>query len=533
MTHKGHLVTLAVLLLGVASVLAQPAANPWEDLNLKSKQLDRGMLCYEAVFEPNLPFFETAYSELLAAWDKTKNTDLKRDVILEDIYHILGIQTPDTKMQNEIWAFCQGFLSSVEDFRFFLVRQPTLKDHLRSGGTLPNFSYDRDTDEVIYDFNVSSFDKDSPIKQFEMVCPIESERTLEKDIQGIFNMLDEVMCEGMVDAAIHEVVEMSLLKEARPTDPYWRWFSDGFANAITYGLLKKHFGEEAAEDSVADCDVTEYEAIKTDINLQYWLTGRSCLLLQDAPLEAAKQVNLARYAYATLEARRLIDAHGMDSVRAIMDDIKAKPSRTGQDLLAAIQRVTGEDMQDRLSRYQAFETRQDGIRKYAAAFNKASKEKDLKVMLLNLFRIHDLRLPSQAHQSLSDYMYAGKLLFKMGNEKDADDVMKNCMELFSHPRYSNGKLMSSEAFIVYAIECQKPLKARKVAEELLQVAPDNVSGLTIQMFIHLDEKQLDEAKRAANKIISLSDNKKSRNHELATAVLAINPGNPKNDNESQ
>jgi len=263
------------------------------------------------------------------------------------------------------------------------------------------------------------------------------------------------------------------------------------------------------------------------------LTGRSCLLLQDAPLEAAEQLNLARYAYATLEARRLIDAHGIDSVRAIMDDIKAKSSRTGQDLLAAIQRVTGEDMQDRLSQYQTFQTLQGGVEKYASAFNDASKDKNYEAMVLNLFRMHDLRPPSQVQQILYDYLHAARLIFKMGNEKDADEVMKNAMEVFSHPRYTHGRLKASEAFVIYALECQKPLKARKVAEELLETSPDNVSGLTIQMFIHLDEKQLDKAKAVANRIITLVDNKGSKNHQLAKAVLAINPGTPQEENESQ
>jgi len=73
---------------------------------------------------------------------------------------------------------------------------------------------------------------------------------------------------------------------------------------------------------------------------------------------------------------------------------------------------------------------------------------------------------------------------------------------------------------------RKPLKAREVAEELLKTYPDNVPALTIKMFVLLADKQLNEAKNIAKKIIGLSKSEKSRNYKAASAVLAIDPNQP-------
>ncbi|MEJ2646797.1 MAG: hypothetical protein P8016_00145 [Sedimentisphaerales bacterium] len=101
--------------------------------------------------------------------------------------------------------------------------------------------------------------------------------------------------------------------------------------------------------------------------------------------------------------------------------------------------------------------------------------------------------------------------------------MSNCLDFFSNPGYKNGRLAASEVFIFYALESQKPLKAREVAEELLKALPDNGAALTIEMFVHLDNRQFDQAKQIAQKIISLSESKNSRNYQVAEKVLAIDP----------
>ncbi len=528
MTHSRALLTTVIVgCFCVVALQAQSTSNAWEDLNLATKHLDRATIHYETGFEPNLPFFEKAYKEFLHAIDDNTSVHANRDVLLSEIYQILGVKDPNTKEHHRLWAFFVRVFSSIDDVTFYLIKQPTIKTYLRNGGTLPDFTYDKENDVVTYKFNISGSSKDESLRHLAWVCPIKSEQTLEKDVTTLFEMLNEMGCKNMMDVAIHEITEISLLKQVRMTDPFWRWFSDGVANAITFDLLKKHFGEQKAADFAEKFDASEYEDIKSEINLQYWLTGSACLLLQDAPTEASQRINHARYAYATLEARRLIDTHGLECVKLILDDVRSKPSRKGQDLLDSIQHVTGEAMQDRLSQYHTFQTRKAGLKKYVPPFNEASKIKDHDPMVSLLFRLHDLRLPSEVQPLLGDYRYAAQLLFKMGHEQDADQVMENCVRFFSRPSYTHGKLMASEAFIMYALETGKPAKAKQAADTVLTAIPDNVPGLTVRMASHIEKRQLDEAKEIARKLVTLVDNEESQFHRMAQSVLAIQRKGPK------
>ena len=500
---------------------AQTDPNNWEKLNLSSTSIAGATVHYDKSFEPNLPFFEKEYKKFLAEKEKGKVISYKKDQIIADINHILGISEPDSEMQNRLWTWFTGVFS-IEKTIFYVVKQGTIKDFLRAGGQLPNFTYDKSNDIAAYKPEFKTTSKDGPIKDFEFTFPIASEKTFEKNVSLIFRVLQDGF-KGSLYTAIHETVEMSLLMHIRPTDPYWRWFSDGVANCVTYELLKKYAGTEIADDFIKGYDVNEYNELKKELNLRYWMSGRFCILLQDMPTEAGKRFNYARYVFATHEVRRLIDRHGIDCVHRILDEISVKQSRTSSELLETIKNVTSEDINVRLDAYQSFVQRQEGVEKYAKAFNEASQKKDFEQMLVNLFRLHELRLPSEAEQLLYDYRYSATLLFNMGFEQEADKTMENCIGFFSNPGFTNGRVAASEAFILYALECEKPLKARMVAEELLKTASDNVSALTIQMFVHLADKQLSEAKELARKIISLSKNKESRNYKAASFVLKIDP----------
>lgn len=504
-------------------IQAQTDPNNWDKLNLGSTTIASAKVYYEKSFEPNLPFFEKTYKEFLAAIDKQNILSSKKEQILADINTILGIKEPPAELQEKFWMGFSGASSSIWNMTFYLVKQSTVKDFLRAGGHLPNFTYDKAADTAEYNpyFKVSI--KDTPDTPFELAILIESAETFDNNVGTILKMLGDVgdISEGTV---IHELTEFSMLWYIKQTDQYWRWFSDGFSNAIAYELLKKHFDNSKAEDWLKEFDTGRYKDIEKEINLRYWMSGKFCLLHNDdLPTEKGKEFTLARYEYSTLEAHRLIEKYGIDCVKKILDEVTAKESRTGDDLIETIKNVTGEDMNVRLAAYQTFETRQEAIEKYAKAFNTASDNKDYEEMAFNLFHMHDLRPLSDVVPLLDDYRYASTILFKMGCEKEADAVAANCIEFFSNPVYKNGKIAASEVFIFYALESGKPLKAREVAEELLKALPDNVSALTIKMYVHLENKQLDQAKQTAQKIISLPQSKNSRNYQVAEKVLAIDP----------
>ena len=527
MTAKSHFWIVPVLLCCLpVFVRAQTDPNSWEKLNLDSTTIDGATVYYEKSFEPNLPFFEKKYKEFLGKENQQHVLVSKKDQILADINSILGIEDPPVEIQENFWAVLTGAFPSFENMTFYLVKQSTTKDFLRAGGELPNFTYDKVTNMAVYNPNFERPSKDKQNRNFELAIPISSNGNFEKDTCIVFQMLQDLLGKDGMDLAVHEIVEMNLLRQVRPNDPYCRWFSDGVANAVTYELLKKHAGIEYADRFIKDYDVNDFRDLKKEINLRYWLSGNFCLLVGDVPTEEGLKFNIARYAYATFEACRLIDKHGIDCISKIMGEISAKKSRTGSDLLETIKNVTGEDMNARLDAYQSFKQRQQGIEKYAIAFNGASEKKDYEQMAFNVFRMHDLRLPSQAEQLMYDYKYSAMFLFEMGYEKQADQIMENYIRFFSNPVFRNGRLSALEAFTIYALDCKKPLKARDAAEEILKVSPYNVLALTIKMYVYLADKQLNEAKALAKKIISLSEGKKSRNYKAASDVLAIDPNQP-------
>jgi hypothetical protein len=130
----------------------------------------------------------------------------------------------------------------------------------------------------------------------------------------------------------------------------------------------------------------------------------------------AAQSKYARYAYATLEAERLIERHGVDCLRQILDEVVAGRTHDSAHLFAAIQKVTGEDLGKRFARYQPFETKDDCVKHYAEQHNAAADRKDYAEALPAMLRILEFR-------GLKDprfYSNAAFLLYRMGYEKAGD-----------------------------------------------------------------------------------------------------------------
>jgi len=514
-----------VLIFGLCCKLyAAQDPNAWEKLNLSSTQLAGANVYYEKCFEPNLPFFEKAYKQFLAEQDKPRIVISKQEQIIAEINKILGTTDSNTAEQK-------NFLAEMKDFRFpakptfYLVKRTTTKDFLRAGGQLPNYEYDKATDEAIYRLEFMHTSKNETVEEIEVSFPLGSEAEFEQEVSMIFDMLAKECfgAYGMIDLTIHEVVEMSLIHQVKPKGVYWRWFTDGFANAITFELLKKYAGAEMAEGFIAAYDVHKYKDLEREINLQYWMNAQCCILPLGGPIEHESRFTTARYAYATLEAQRLIEKHGISCVKKILDMLSQKDRSTSENLLATIKEVTGEDIQERLSRYQTFATAKEGIPKYTLPFNAASKRKDYEQMLINLFRIMELQDSPYSSNNLQSWYNAAWLLYKMGHEKIGDQVMQNCIELFEGSPIPQGREAAMEAFLLYALKCNNPLKAQSEAEEILLISPNNVPALTIQMFINARHGKLTKAKEIAKKIQKFAKSKESPSYKIATKILAVDP----------
>lgn len=521
--NKRKILWIALILASACKLFAATDPNAWEKLNLGSTQLAGVTVYYEKCFEPNLPFFEKAYIQFLAEQDKLRIVPSKQEQIIAGINEVLGRTEPNTVIQKKILAEMTDFLFPAKP-TFYLVKRTTTKDFLRAGGQLPNYEYDKATDAAIYRLEFMHTSKNETAEEIKVSFPLGSEAEFEQEVSMIFNMLAK-KCFGTykIGIAIHEVVEISLVHRVKPKGVYWRWFTDGFANAIAYELLKKHAGTEMAEGFIAAYDVNKYKDLEREINLQYWMNAQCCILPLGGPIEHESRFTLARYAYATLEAQRLIEKHGINCVKKILDILGQKELSSCENLLATIKEVTGEDIQERLSRYQTFATAKEGIPKYTLPFTAASKRKDYEQMLINLFRIIELQGSPYSSNNLQSWHNAAWLLYKMGHEKVGDQVMQNCIELFESSPIPQGREAAMEAFLLYALKCNNPLKAQSEAEEILLISPNNVPALTIQMFINAREGKLTEAKEIAKKVQKFTKSKESPSYKIATQILAIDP----------
>lgn len=507
---------LFVLILVSTCRLFAEEQKVWEQLNLSSTSMSETTIYYEKSLEEKLPVFEKKYKEFLAETEKVKNIATKKKQIFAEINTILGITEPDIEKQDKALTELLGIFS-IENLTFYIVLQDTTKDFLYEGGQLPNFSYDKADNTVTYNPEFKTTSEDGPDKHFELAFLVASEETFEENISQVFEVLYKAVGSGSLFIAIHEVVELSLLNRARPTDSYWRWFSDGFANVITFEILKKYTGVEMADEFAKAYYISEYKGLEKEINLRYWMGLNFCI---KTPLEYENNLSLARYAYATQEAQRLIELNGIECVRKIIDNILTKKARTAQDILQAVNEVTGEDMQQRFDHYQTFETREDGMAKYGSFFNAALEKKDYEQMLVNLMRTLELQESQLSPTGLRCYKEIALLLFKLGHEQAGDQAMHNCIELFKKTEMPMAHEAAMEAFIMYAFNCNNAKKAREIAEELLKSKPNHLFALTVQMVVHAEAERLPEAKIIAEKIINLDKNEQSPSYRTAAQILA-------------
>jgi hypothetical protein len=503
-----------VLILVSTCGLFAAEQKVWEQLDLNSTSIAQTTIYYEKSLEEKLPVFETRYKQFLSEQENINKIVTKKKQIIADINKFLGITEPDIEKQDKALADLLGAFS-IENMTFYILLQETTKDFLYEGGQLPNFTYDKTDDTVTYNPEFITNSEDGSVKNSELAFLVASEETFEENISLIFQTLGS----GKPGIAIHEVIELSLLNRVRPTDAYWRWFSDGFANAITIEILKRYVGIEMADEFAKSYYINAYKGLEKELNLRYWMGLNFCI---KTPLEYENNLSLARYAYATQEAQRLIELHGIDCIRKIIDTLLTKKTRTAQDILQAVNEVTGEDMQQRFVHYQTFESRQDGITKYGSLVNAALETKNYEQMLINLLRTLELQDSQLSPAGLRCYKEIALLLFKLGHEQAGDVAMHNCVELFKNTGVPMAHEAAMEAFILYAFNCKNAAKAGAIAEELLKSKPNHLPALTVLMVVHTEAGRHSEAKQIAKKVINLDKNEQSPSYRTAAQILATN-----------
>ncbi len=506
------------------SAPAGAARQGWLQLDLVETTLAGAKVYYEKVLEPNLPTVERGLAKLRDSKARAADLLVRQREILADLNQILGVTDPNVKKQTKLFQQVASLYTQTE-MTFYLVRGDTAKNFLRAGGQLPDCTYNRQTNTANYNPRLGARAGEKVPERWDFAIPVPADRPFDQFVGGTFDMLTRVFGSYITGMALHETTEMTLVDRLRPTDPYFRWFSDGFANAITCVLLEEYLGAEAAQAFAGANDTSKFRELEKELNLRYWMGVDFCVQADRLPVPAENRLEYARYAYAMLEAQRLIQAHGLDCVRQIMDAARGKDSRRGDDILAAIQQVTGEDMEPRLGRYQTFPTAAEGIPKYVQAYQTALEAKNYEQMLVNILRIMELRGDVFSVNNLQSFHNVALFLFRMGHESVGDEVMHNAIKLFSKAPAPSGKAAAQEAFLLYALACDNPAKADKIADELLKFDARNVPSLTVKMLMCLRNKDLPGAKELARQIRSLTP-EESRHYKLSAQVLAFDPNRP-------
>jgi len=497
------------------------AERGWKALELKSAALPGATLSYEPGLSGQVGAFRRDYEQFRAdqAKHELRVQDLldKRDDILAEINRFVGSSPNDLELadQRRVFSFCltrEQRTAATNEWRFYLVTKATIKDYLRKGGSLTHFTYDKTTDTVEYSFQIETLRG----RNLEFPVPVAGAQSAEREIQAFFSMLSDA-ASAFSSAAFHEVAELAILSRLRPDDPYFRWFSDGFANAIAIRVMRKHLSEQAVENFMASYKVAAFADLEKQINLCYWM-GLDYSV--ETPLEGEKRLEMARYAYATFEADRLLERHGADCARRILDEVVACKTNDSRCLFPAALKVTGEDLEKRFRRYQPFETKEECVKYYAEKHNDAAERKDYARELPAMLRVLELN-------GLTDprfFSNAALLLFRLGHEDLGDRAILKHADFCQRRGSAAASIIMHKVFIDYAMQCRNLQKAVPSAEAVRKIEPEYVPAMTVEMLRLGSKGETEKARQTAGRILELEKNRESPWYQLAEKVHQEAPG---------
>lgn len=522
--HVG--LVFAVLVSPVAWGAENKTEDPWRTFDLATVEVAGVTVRYEKSLAGDLADLRRMLSDFLK--QEAKNfaqvdaLRAKPDKIIGQVNTILGF-SPTDRQKAEQRNILSNFLrvqlrlaNPGHKTTIYLVTQKSIKDYLRRGGSLPGFSYDKAKDEANYNFFVDMHDTGDKGER-HIALPIPARETV-KHLAGFFTGFGNMQSTVTVGLALHELIEVTMMGyRFKPRDPYFRWFSDGFANAVTILVLKQHLGEKMAAAFAKSYDISKYADLEKQINLLYWMgVGFSI----EAPIESEQRLNHARYAYATHEAVRLIDRHGIGCVARILDKACKNEQRNhSRNLISAVKEVTGEDIEKRFLRYQTFGTKAEGIERLAASFNAAIGRKDYAGALPLMLRIHELRWPAEPQF----YSNAAYLLFRMGREDAGDSVILQQAKFCERNGIKDAYVIMHALFIDYARKCGNLAKAVPSSEIVLKSKADDVPALTIRMLALGTAGKKAEGLKTARRILELTKDPRNPWRKIAEKILATMP----------
>ena len=402
----------------------------WNDLDMGRARVAGVTVFYERALEEKIAAFERVYGECVSESEQNRKILGYEEQVITHVGSIVGVNSAQLQeRQREVWRQFTG-AALVWRGPFYVFRKDTVKSFLRGGGELPDMSYDARSNEVHFHSGVMIADAAGTVTsrrgrqdKLAMVVPVQSAATFERDVRGHLRSLDRIINTGVL---LHEMVELGLMERLRPGDPYYRWFSDGFANAIAIKLLARYVGPGNAEEFGDLYDSGKYWLWRRDTNLRYWMLPSFCV---NSPVDYENRLRTWRYAFATAEAQRLIGEYGIGCVKAILDRYETLGVGSSEMLVEAVAAVTGEDTAARLRRHQGFTGAYDGIREYYRLLGQAEKKGEHKKMFRILGRLMELRGDQFSQRALTERRKMIELLVKMGHEEYAVEAIEDTRQM--------------------------------------------------------------------------------------------------------
>lgn len=519
---------VAVVLALLACVSGARAAEEavekpgWDAFDLKTRTVDGIVIHYEASLEPAMDDVEKLFRaelEKIAALDKAafsldrfheSAVEICRIVALPQDHPAAVGATKSVQSLFAHWPFRSLLMGKGGEI--YVVRRDTTKDYLRAGGALPGFTYDKEHDIAQYRFGVyASVDSsgETITNVAPLALPVKGADTMVEELQEFLSMGRPSLYFAV---GFHEIAEMMIAARLASGDPHLRWFQEGFANVVSFYLLERLFGEGGPDDFRAQNDAAPYGDMENTVNLEYWLAAAFDV---NTPLDSESVLSNARYAYATVEAKHLVDEHGIECLKAILDRCAEKKPLKSEGLFEAIREVTGEDLKERFAQYRSFDTAEEGIKMYSERYEEALKEKDYTTMLPNILRLMELK----GGYDVDFYRRIALILLKMGYEDYADQMYYSQLAWLKKAAPEPVYMGLALGFVDHALKCGKPAKAYKIAEELIAFDADCVLALCVRLHRLAAEKRFDEAQQTAEHVLELDANPESPAHKDAAGFI--------------
>ncbi|MFC1461940.1 hypothetical protein ACFLQR_05440 [Verrucomicrobiota bacterium] len=486
--------------------------DPWAPLHLIRVKSKVGTLFLDPALRPSHKEIKSAVEDVLTRYEETQEhlqaLLRRKQEVVDLVNETLGF-VPNTEQsttqQNVLEFFCSASLLNLapsKQLRLYVLLKPTTKDYLRSGGKLPGFSYDPELDKASCSIVLKTSgslrtpgDKGSRERLEWFPLLIESQDSAVRDILAE-NTLFEKISPMQAGMAVHELIEATIFFQiGKPTDPLFRWFSDGFANSVTFEILRRLNQDKPLEEMTKAFDPAKHSDIRQDVNLRYWPVSPYCIV---SPVEAEERLSAARYSYATLEATRLIEKHGLGSVKKIMADVQTRTKQGSDDLVAAINKVIGEDMSARLRRYQKFDTTRDGLKLYGKAVKEANRNKDHEQKFINLCRFTELGLSTGFDPRA--YAFIADALRDMGQIEAGGCVFKEWIKHTEGNKASKRSDIWKKLFILYAFSCDNVPMVYEVAKEYRKNHPTDGIAAIVRAHQLKTQGRVNEAKALARQL---------------------------------